>query len=165
MTSVASEKNNTRGKDIAGLAICVVICFLAPACGAFWPPSDWYASLQKPSWNPPGWVFGPVWSLLYTMMAVSVWQIWRRGGFTQHRWPLSVFIVQLIFNALWTPLFFGLHQPLWALIDIVLLWMAIVATSVLFWRVHKLAAILLVPYLAWVSFATVLNITLWQMNS
>ena len=127
-------------------------------------PGEWYASLNKPSWNPPAWIFGPVWTLLYTMMAVAAWLVWRRGGFAVHRKPLACFLVQLALNAAWTPLFFGLHQPGWAFAEIVLLWLAIVATLAAFWRVHRPAAWLLVPYLAWVSFATFLNFTLWQMN-
>ncbi len=127
-------------------------------------PDAWYASLHKPSWNPPAWVFGPVWTLLYTMMAVSVWLVWRRGGFALQRASLSLFLAQLALNAAWTPLFFGLHQPGLAFVDIALLWLGIVATITAFRRVHCGAAWLLVPYLLWVSFASVLNFTLWRMN-
>lgn len=127
-------------------------------------PGAWYASLQKPSWNPPGWLFGPVWTLLYVLMAVAAWQVWRRGGFKANRVPLACFLVQLALNAAWTPLFFGLHQPGWAFVDITLLWLAIVFTLVAFWRAHRVSAWLLAPYLAWVSFASILNFTLWRMN-
>lgn len=128
-------------------------------------PGAWYASLHKPSWNPPAWIFGPVWTLLYTMMAVAAWLVWRRGGFAAQRGPLTWFLVQLALNAAWTPLFFGLHQPGWALAEIVLLWLAIAVTLAAFWRVHRGGAWLLVPYLAWVSFASLLNFTLWRMNA
>ena len=141
-----------------------MVCFIAPALGAFSMPDAWYASLHKPSWNPPGWVFGPVWTLIYIMMAVAAWLVWRRGGLRVNRGPLSLFMVQLALNAVWTPLFFGLHQPGWAFVDIVLLWLAIATTITAFRRVHRGAAWLLVPYLAWVSFASVLNYTLWRMN-
>lgn len=150
---------------ILGLIGWVLLCFAAPALGAFSMPDAWYASLHKPSWNPPGWIFGPVWTLLYTMMAVAAWLVWRRGGFKVQRVPLICFVVQLAFNAAWTPLFFGLHQPGWAFAEIVLLWLAIAVTLAAFWRVHRGAAWLLVPYLAWVSFASVLNFTLWRMNA
>lgn len=164
MTSATSGPSLPLGRSVAGLAGWVVLCFLAPALGAFTGPDGWYASLHKPSWNPPGWVFGPVWTLLYTMMAVAAWLVWRRGGLRQQRWPLSLFLAQLVLNAAWTPLFFGLHRPGLALVDIVLLWLALVATITAFRRVHRGAGWLLVPYLAWVSFAAVLNFVLWRMN-
>jgi benzodiazapine receptor len=148
-----------------GLVGWIALCFVAAAVGAFALPDAWYASLHKPSWNPPGWVFGPVWTLLYTMMAVAAWLVWRRGGFVMQRGPLTWFLVQLALNAAWSPLFFGLHQPGLALVDIVLLWLAIAATIAAFGRVYRGAAWLLAPYLLWVSFASVLNFTLWRMNA
>lgn len=132
--------------------------------GGLFMPGEWYASLQKPSWNPPGWIFGPVWTALYTMMAAAAWMVWRRGGWEKQRKPLLVFLVQLALNTLWTPLFFGLHQPGLAFAEIVLLWLAIVATIVVFRPVSGAAMLLLVPYLAWVSFAAALNFTLWRLN-
>jgi translocator protein len=154
----------TRGRSLLGLAGWVALCFVAPALGAFAMPDAWYASLHKPTWNPPGWVFGPVWTLLYSMMAVAAWLVSRRGGWAVQLVALSAFLVQLAFNAAWTPLFFGLHRPDLAFADIVLLWLAILSTIITFRRVHRGAAWLLLPYLAWVSFATVLNFTLWKMN-
>jgi len=132
--------------------------------GAVFMPGEWYASLKKPAWNPPGWVFGPVWTALYAMMAVAAWLVWRRGGFSTHRKPLVIFLVQLVLNAGWTPLFFGLHSPGLAFAEIVLLWLAIAATIVVFRPVSRTAMLLLVPYLAWVSFATALNFALWRLN-
>ncbi len=143
----------------------LLLCFGAAALGAFFPPSEWYASLNKPSWNPPAWVFGPVWSMLYTMMAVAAWRVWRKGGFAQQRLPLGLFLVQLALNAAWSPLFFGLQRPGIAFAEIILLWLAIACTIVVFRRVDRVAAWLLVPYLAWVSFAAVLNGTLWRLNA
>ncbi|MFM2196772.1 MAG: hypothetical protein RLZZ505_204 [Verrucomicrobiota bacterium] len=127
-------------------------------------PGDWYASLDKPSWNPPGWIFGPVWSALYAMMAVAAWLVWKQGGFAIRRKALGLFLAQLLLNALWTPLFFGMHLPGVAFAEILLLWLAIAATLIVFRSVNRTASWLLVPYLAWVSFAAVLNGTLWRMN-
>ncbi len=154
----------TQSSSILGLTGWVLLCFAAPALGAFAMPDAWYASLHKPLWNPPSWLFGPVWTVLYTMMAVAAWLVWRRGGFALQSGPLTLFFAQLMLNAAWTPLFFGLHRPGLAFLDIALLWLAILATLAAFWRVHRGAAWLLVPYLAWVSFASVLNFTLWRMN-
>jgi tryptophan-rich sensory protein len=127
-------------------------------------PGEWYDGLQKPAWNPPGWIFGPVWTALYTMMAVAAWLVWKRGGFAAQRLPLTLFLVQLALNALWTPLFFGLHLIGFAFAEIVLMWFAIAATIAAFRQAHRPAAWLLVPYLAWVGFAAVLNGTLWRLN-
>ena len=122
---------------------------------------SWYPTIAKPTWNPPDWVFGPTWTVLYAMMAVAAWLVWRQVGWSI---ALMLFGVQLLLNAAWSPLFFGLHRIDLALVDIVALWAAIVATTVAFWKVTPVAGGLLVPYLAWVSFATVLNFTIWQMN-
>lgn len=142
----------------------LVLCFAAASLGGIFMPGEWYASLTKPSWNPPGWIFGPVWSVLYIMMAVAAWLLWREGGWARQRKPLLLFLVQLWLNAAWTPLFFGLQMPGVALAEIVLLRVAIVLTLTAFRPVNRAAAWLLVPYLAWVSFAAVLNFTLWRLN-
>jgi benzodiazapine receptor len=154
----------SRSKSILGLCGWVLLCFAAAAPGAVFMPGEWYAALRKPTWNPPGWIFGPVWSALYTMMAVAAWLVWRRGGFAAQRRPLTLFLAQLALNAAWTPLFFGLHRPGVAFAEIVLLWLAIAWTLATFWRGHRAAAWMLVPYLAWVSFAALLNFTLWRLN-
>ncbi len=140
-------------------------CFAVASLGAVFMPGDWYAALRKPAWNPPGWLFGPVWTTLYTMMAVAAWLVWKRGGFVFQRRPLALFLGQLVLNAAWTPLFFGLHRPGMAFAVIILLWLAIAATLVAFRPVSRAAAWLLVPYLAWVGFAAVLNGTLWRLNA
>ena len=142
----------------------LLLCFGAAALGAFFSPGDWYAALNKPSWNPPGWLFGPVWSALYTMMAVAIWLVWQTGGWSRQRKPMLIFLLQLTLNALWSPLFFGLRQPGWAFAEILMLWLAIVATLIAFRSVNRTSMWLLVPYLAWVTFAAVLNFTLWQLN-
>ena len=151
-------------KGVAALAVCITVTFLAPALGAWAMPGEWYAALRKPSWNPPAWIFGPVWTALYLMMAIAAWLVWRRGGWAVQRRPLTLYLVQLALNAAWTPLFFGLKMPGPAFAEILLLLGAIIATACAFRRVSKAGAALLVPYLAWVSFATFLNFTLWRLN-
>jgi len=155
----------SRTQKILGLGGWLVATFTASALGAYFMPGAWYATLKTPSWNPPGWIFGPVWSALYTMMAVAAWLVWQRGGFARQRWPLTLFFVQLLLNAAWTPLFFGLHRLGLAFAEILLLWLAIAATLAAFRAVNRTAGWLLAPYLAWVSFASVLNFTLWRLNA
>lgn len=155
---------DTPKRRLLALAGWVLLCFTAAAMGGLFMPGEWYGTLNKPTWNPPGWVFGPVWSALYTMMAVAAWLVWRQGGWGRQRKPLLIFLPQLALNALWTPLFFGLHWIGVALAEIILLWLAIAWTLAAFWNVQRTAAWLLAPYLAWVSFAAVLNGTLWRLN-
>ncbi|MBK8037433.1 MAG: tryptophan-rich sensory protein [Verrucomicrobiaceae bacterium] len=140
----------------------IVLTFLAPAAGAFSPPGAWYQTLEKPSWNPPSWIFGPVWTLLYLGMAVAAWLVWKRG---EQGHALRLYVVQLALNAAWTPVFFGAHQLGAAFIVIVCMWIAILLTLRAFWTVSRPAGLLFVPYLAWVSFASMLNFTLWRLNS
>ncbi|MFT3830590.1 MAG: TspO/MBR family protein [Opitutaceae bacterium] len=147
-----------------GLPLWLLACFAAPAVSAWARPDAWYAALTKPLWNPPNWVFGPVWTTLYCLMGVAAWLVWRRGGWRVQRRPLGWFSAQLVLNALWTPLFFGFHRLDFALLEIVVLWCAAVATMVAFARASAVAAWLLAPYLAWVSFATFLTFTLWKLN-
>jgi benzodiazapine receptor len=142
----------------------LALSFTAAAIGGFFLPGEWHARLQKPAWNPPNWIFGPVWTALYTMMAVAAWFVWKRGGFAAQLIALSLFLLQLLINALWSPLFFGLRNPALAFVDIVLLWLALLATVVAFWKVRPLAGALLVPYLAWVTFAGALNFAIWRLN-
>ena len=126
--------------------------------------SPWYASLNKPSWTPPGWVFAPVWTTLYAAMGVGAWLVSREGGWPKQRRPLIVFLAQLTLNFAWSLIFFGLQQITWALVDIVALWLLIVLAIRGFVRVQRAAAWLLAPYLAWVSFATVLNAAIVLRN-
>lgn len=113
--------------------------------GGLFLPGEWYARLQKPDWNPPNWIFGPVWSALYTIMAVAAWLVWKRGGFTGQRAALLLFLVQLFFNAFWSPLYFGLKQPGLAFADLLLLWLALLATFAAFWKARRLAGVMLLP--------------------
>lgn len=147
-----------------GLALWLAACFAAPLLSFWARPGEWYAQLIKPAWNPPSWVFGPVWTILYALMGIAAWLVWRRGGWRTQSFPLGLFLIQLALNALWTPLFFGFHRPDLALVDIVTLWLAITATLAAFWPIHRGAALLLAPYLAWVSFASFLNFSIWQLN-
>jgi len=159
----ASSPSLTR--QILALIGWLALTSTAAGTAVFVSTDGWFAALIKPSWNPPSWLFGPVWSLLYVMMATAAWLVWREGGWKAQRQALGFFLVQWLFNALWTPLFFGLHQPGFAFAEIVLLWILIVMTLIQFWRVKKSAGVLLLPYLAWVTFATVLNLAIWRLNS
>ena len=160
-TSVQTKPWGRAPTNIFALAAWVLLSFAASSSGAFFAPGEWYASLNKPSFNPPGWVFGPVWTALYLSMGVSAWLIWRRGN---ARGALALWSLQLVLNASWTPVFFGLHWLGVALCIIIAMWLAILATLLAFWRVRRPAALLLVPYLMWVGFATVLNAALWHLN-
>lgn len=144
------------------LAVWIAVSMSAGFIGSRFPPGQWYQELEKPSWNPPGWLFGPVWTLLYILMGIAVWMVWRERGFST---GVYLFVIQLVLNALWSWLFFGLNRPDLAFFEIVLLWGLILATMILFWRVRPAAGALFVPYLLWVSFASVLNHTLWKLNS
>ena len=151
-----------------GLIVLVFVCFAVAGVGsAFTTPriAGWYAALAKPDWNPPNWVFGPVWSALYLAMAVAAWLVWRQGGTAAAKGPLTLFAVQLVLNLLWSCLFFGLKSPGLALVEIILLWAAIGATMVAVWFRSKAAGLLLSPYLAWVTFAAVLNAAIWRLNA
>jgi benzodiazapine receptor len=149
---------------IAAIALSLVpgivgSIFTAPAIPA------WYAGLVKPAFNPPNWVFGPVWTLLYVLMGVALFLV-IKGGFTDRRVKVAagVFIVQLVLNGLWSYVFFGLAAPGWALIEIAALWVSIVLCLILFYRISAAAGGLLIPYLAWVTFAAVLNGSIWVLN-
>ncbi len=154
-----------RQREVLALVGWLTLTFVASATGVFVSTGGWYAALVKPSWNPPGWLFGPVWTLLYAMMAVAAWLVWRAGGWSTQRRALGLYLCQWALNALWTPLFFGLQRPDLAFAEIVLLDLAVLATAVAFWRVRPAAGLLLVPYVLWVAFATVLNFTIWRLNA
>ncbi|QBQ55350.1 TspO/MBR family protein [Nitrosococcus wardiae] len=151
-------------KSIAVLALFLGAAFGAAAFGVLFPPGPWYEQLAKPPWTPPNWVFAPVWTLLYILIGVSGWLVWRRSGFLTAPAAFSAFALQLVLNGTWSWLFFGLHKPGIAFGEILLLWLAILVTILLFWKKVWLAGALLLPYLAWVSFAAVLNWKLWQLN-
>jgi len=155
-------------KVIAKLICSVSICLLTGFVVSFLTIDSvktWYADLSKPSFNPPDWAFGVVWPILYVMMGVAAFLVWRKGTDSkQVRVALGLFLVQLVLNGIWTPIFFGLHMMGLALAEIILLWLAILATIISFWRISKPAAYLLMPYILWVSFAIALNASLWYLN-
>ena len=151
----------SRSRSSLMLISLIVVTFLAPSLGMISPPGEWYASLNSPSWNPPAWLFGPVWTMLYLMMATAAWLVWKRCGWGK---ALGFYGIQLVLNAAWSPIFFAVHQPGRALVDIIAMWVAILVTMVAFFRVSKAAGWLMVPYLGWVSFALVLNYVLWRIN-
>jgi tryptophan-rich sensory protein len=152
---------------VIGLVISLVICFLAAGIGGMATSSSvagWFAGINKPTWNPPDWIFGPVWTTLYLMMAISAWLVWKQSGFENSKFALGWFAFHLLLNIFWSVLFFGLQQPGWAAVEIIILWISIAITIGLFYRHSKLAAVLLVPYILWVTFAAFLNFTIWSMN-
>jgi translocator protein len=149
-----------------GLVAWLGASFAAGGLGALgsMDADTFYRGLSQPSWAPPAWLFGPVWTVLYFVIGVAAWLVWRRHGFKGAFRALSLFIVQLLANSLWTWLFFKWHLGAVALAEIVVLWVLIAATVFSFWRLHRLAALMLLPYLAWVSFATALTYSLWRLN-
>jgi tryptophan-rich sensory protein len=145
----------------------LVLCFAVGGVGAIWTTTEvesWYRTLIRPGFAPPDWVFGPVWTLLYAMMAIAAWLVWRSPQSLRRSRGILVFLTQLALNFAWTLIFFHYHRVGAALLEIVLLWIAIVATIVLFRRISSASAWLLAPYLAWVSFATILNAGFWHLN-
>ena len=151
-----------------GLAAWLLLTFAAAALGNIATGTsvgDWYHQIARPDWTPPDWIFGPVWTALYLMMAIAAWLVWRPAGFAAARWPLVLFLVQLALNTLWSVLFFGLQRPDLAAVEIVLLWVAILATLIAFWKRSTVAGWLLVPYWAWVTFAALLNFEIARLNS
>lgn len=154
-------------RSIALLLLFVAVTFTAAWLGsAVTRPAIpvWYASLQKPEWTPPSWVFGPVWTLLYLMMAVAAWLVWRSRGWSAGLAPLALFAIQLVLNASWSVIFFGLRSPGLAFAEITILWSMVLATTVAFWLTTTPAGLLMLPYLLWVTFAGVLNFSIWRLN-
>jgi len=149
--------------SLPSLLFWLAISFAPGLTGIAFKPDAWYRRLIKPDWNPPAWVFAPTWTFLYILIGVAVYRVARRDS-PHTPAALSWFFVQLVLNALWTPLFFGLHRPDLALICVVALWFAIVGTMRAFTRVNAAAGALLAPYLLWVSFATALNAAIWHLN-
>jgi len=156
----------TKQEQIVGLIAWLIVSFIAAAIGgaASIQAGPFYTQLLRPDWAPPPTIFGPVWTVLYVLMGIAAWLVWRVGGFRAAKSALTLFLVQLALNALWSWLFFGWHHGALAFVDILLLWALIVATLISFWRINPLAGALLVPYLLWVSFASALNYSVWQLN-
>ena len=153
-------------KQILGLVGWLVLTFAAAALGAIASVNAgaFYQQLARPGWAPPGWLFGPVWSVLYLMIGVAAWLVWRERGFRGAGMALTLFLIQLAANSLWTWLFFTWHQGALAFGEILILWALILGTVVAFWRARPLAGALLLPYLAWVTFAAALTFATWRLN-
>ncbi len=149
-----------------GLLAWLLVTFAAASVGIVTSAraASFYKQLSQPAWAPPAWLFGPMWSVLYILMAVAAWLVWRDHGFGGAGIALGLFVVQLVANALWSWLFFVLRRGALSTVEIVVLWLLILATILAFWPLHRLAALLLVPYLAWVSVASALTLSLWRAN-
>jgi len=149
------------------LIVFIAICFSAAATGSVFNTTslkEWYPGIKKPSWNPPNAVFAPVWTILYLMMAVAGWMVYERSSQELINPPMILYVIQLALNTAWSMLFFGLRNPGLALVEVIFLWIFIILTTISFWGVYWLAGLLFLPYLLWVSFATVLNFAVWRLN-
>jgi len=154
--------------NIVKLIIAIAIPVAVGAASGFFTVTgvgSWYQTINKPSWNPPGWIFGPVWTSLYVMMGIALYLVWKSdAGVVLKKAAISLFTVQMALNFFWSLIFFNQHQIGWALVEIIALWFFILLTIFAFAQVNKTAAWLLVPYISWVSFATILNYTIWKLN-
>jgi len=154
--------------NVVKLVIAILLPLAVGAASGFFTVTgtgSWYQTIQKPSWNPPGWVFGPVWTTLYIMMGIALYLVWKAEiDPGVKKMAFTLFAVQLLLNFSWSFIFFGQQQPGWALVEIIVMWLFILATIFAFAAVSKTAAWLLVPYISWVSFATILNYTIWKLN-
>jgi tryptophan-rich sensory protein len=150
------------------LIIAIAIPLLVGGTSGFFTASgveSWYQTINKPSWNPPSWIFGPVWTTLYVMMGISLFLVWKDdAGSGYKKIAIALFVAQLALNFFWSFIFFDQHQIGWALVEIIVLWFFILLTIFAFAKVYKMAAWLLVPYISWVSFASILNYTIWKLN-
>jgi tryptophan-rich sensory protein len=164
---MTTPPDGTRARNgLIALAVSIAIALAVGALGGLATASsvgDWYVTLNKPAFNPPNAIFGPVWTTLYVLMAVAAWRVWRsaRAGRGQ---ALALYAGQLVLNLAWSVIFFGLRQPGFALIDVAFLLAAVIATGVAFWRVDRPAGLMMAPYCAWVAFASVLNFEIWRLN-
>ena len=159
---------SVRPGDVVKLIVSLIACQAAGAVGSIFTTSaipTWYAGLEKPFFTPPNWLFAPAWITLYILMAIAAFIIWRKGFAKEGvRCALIVFLVQLVLNALWSVVFFGLQSPLWGIVVIVALWIAILITIIKFFRLSVTAGALMLPYILWVSFASALNIAIFMLN-
>ena len=164
MTNLRSISSKARILDVAGLALWLLITFGVAGFASQFVPGEWYQTLNKPTWTPPGWLFGPVWGLLYLSMSTAVWLVWRRYSRTKTVGPLVFYLAQLVVSGLWSWLFFGERMIGTALIDLLLLVLLVVVTLRLFLRIHRPAGLLMIPYLLWITFAAALNFQIWRLN-
>ncbi len=150
--------------QLLSLSVFILICLATASSGAYFRPGAWYAGIAKPSWNPPDWLFAPVWSVIYALLALSAWLVWENAADGAATVPMVAFGVHCGLNALWSALFFGARRMDWAFYEVLALWASIVLLMVLFAPISATSAWLLVPYLLWVGFASFLNLTLWRLN-
>jgi translocator protein len=157
----------TTARQVIGLVVSVALCLGCAGIGSLLTLpsiSTWYTTIRKPTWNPPNWLFGPVWTLLYLSMAVAAWLVWRQSETHSVGFALTLFAIQLALNLAWSAIFFHYHQIGAAVVDVVVLWIFILATTLAFSKIALAASWLMVPYLAWVTFASILNATVWRLN-
>lgn len=166
-SATASRAGSRMHSAVVLLAFVLLTVAAGAGVGMLFQPDAWFESLAKPTWNPPAWLFGPVWTTLYVMIGLSAWLVWREPGVgpSERRVAWATFALQAVLNLAWTPLFFGLRQPGLAFLDISLLWVVLILLTLRFGRIKSLAGYLLIPYVLWVSFALVLNGTIWLMNT
>ena len=165
---MAENERMSRANAWQSLAVFVAVCLIVQLGGGLLTSMsvrEWYPTITKPSWNPPGWIFGPVWTALYLAMAVAGWLIWRQRLLQNIGPAMALFGIQLFLTLLWSALFFAMRNPMLAFFEVVLLWVAILLTTIAFWRIRPAAGILFFPYLAWVGFAAMLNFWIWRMNA
>nr|WP_246423796.1 TspO/MBR family protein [Roseospira goensis] len=146
------------------LAVILAASFLTASTAAVFRPGPWYASLAKPSWVPPNWLFPPAWALMYALMSAAAFLVWLFAAPGEGTTALTVYGIQLVLNALWSPIFFGLRRMGWAFVAVMALWLAVLATTLLFFQVNYWAGLMFLPYLLWVTFASFLNLTMWRLN-
>ncbi|MFT3784062.1 MAG: TspO/MBR family protein [Nibricoccus sp.] len=156
----------SKGKQLFGLVGWLALSYAAASVGAIASINarEFYAQLSRPAWAPPGSVFGPVWSILYTLMAIAAWVVWRKGGWRANGKALWLFVAQLAANSLWSWLFFAWHLGAFAFVEVIVLWLLIAVMLATFWHRQRLAGVLLLPYILWVTFASVLCFVTWRMN-
>ncbi len=162
----SSQQQLSLSRQVGGLILWLTAAYTTAVVGAIASinASDFYAQLIRPEWAPPAWLFGPVWTVLYALMGISAWLVWRAKGLSGAHWPLIFFVAQLIANSLWSWLFFAWRQGALAFFEVMILWCLIAGTIFFFWRVSRFAAMLLLPYLIWVTFAVALTLSIWRLN-
>lgn len=152
------------GSNWVGFLVFFALNFVAACSGAFFKPGDWYETLAKPYWRPPNWLFAPAWSVFYLLIAISGYLVWREMGLAGAAGPLALYVGSLMLNAAWSGVFFGMRRPDLAFYELIGLWLSIAAMIVVFVPLQQTAALLLVPYLMWVTFAGALNFSIWRLN-
>lgn len=151
--------------SVLWLIFWLALCFAAARINAIFPPGEWFDSLTKPSWMPPRELIGPIWIVLYVLMAISAWLVWRKKNVRGAYIAIAIFSIQLLFNAAWSWLFFGMRLKGVAFVEISILWVLILVTIRAFWNYSRAASVLLIPYLIWVAVAAALNLSLWRLNT